>query len=370
MATIEKRVSHDGEITYRVKVRLKGYPVQTASFTRLTDAKKWEQETEVAIREGKYFKCNEAKKHTLNEMIDRYIKEVMPLKPKSSEEQTRQLHWWKEKIGAYMLADISASLISETRHKLINETIRTVIVKIANTDVKKDVRRSLATVNRYTAALSHVFTIAVKEWEWLEDNPMRKISKFKEPRGRTRFLSDDERKNLLTASKASNNPVLYTIVILALSTGARKMEILGLRWQNIDFKRKVIILHETKNGERRVLPLAGYGFQLLEAHAAKQKSAQNDDFVFPNKFGTAPVEIKKCWDNALRRADITDFRFHDLRHSAASYLAMNDASLAEIAEVLGHKTLAMVKRYAHLSEAHTAKVVGRMNAAIFSGEAL
>ena len=87
--------------------------------------------------------------------------------------------------------------------------------------------------------------------------------------------------------------------------------------------------------------------------------------VFPDPTGTRPADIRAAWQDAVRRAGIENFRFHDLRHSAASYLAMNGASLLEIAEVLGHKTLAMVKRYAHLSEAHTRGVVERMNRAVF-----
>jgi integrase len=366
MATIEKRIAQDGSISYRVKIRLKGMAVQTATFTRLTDARKWEQETEVSIRDGKYFKTIEAKKHSLADLIERYKNEVLPLKPKSLHIQIVHLNWWQEKLGNYLLSDITSALISEFRQKLLAETIRTITEIIDGKKVTTSIKRTPSTANRYMAALSHVFTIAVKEWEWIDDTPLRKITKLKEPRGIVRFLSDDERKHLLAKSLESNNPFLHTIVTLALSTGARKMEILSLRWKDIDFKRKIITLHETKNGERRILPLVNYGFELLNAHATKHQPYKGDDFVFPNKFGTAPIEIKKCWNTALKKAGIDEFRFHDLRHSAASYLAMNGASLAEIAEVLGHKTLSMVKRYAHLSDAHTATVVNRMNEAIFA----
>ena len=363
MASIIKRTAQDGTISYRVQIRIKGFPSQSATFSRLTDAKRWEIETEVAIHDGKYFKTAEAKKHSFAEMIDRYVKEVLPLKPRSIKLQKVHFDWWKAQLGDYMLTDVTSSLISEYRAKLTNETFRTVTVITNGKKVKTPIKRMPATINRYMAALSHVFTIAVKEWEWMEDNPMRRITKFREPRGRVRFLSDEERHKLMEVCRESSNPLLHLAVVLALSTGARKMEILSLRWENIDFKRKVITLHQTKNGERRLLPLAGYGLELLEEHATREHKAK--DFVFPNKFGTAPVELKKCWETALRKAEIEDFRFHDLRHSAESYLAMNGASSGEIAEVLGHKTLSMVKRYAHLSEAHTAGIVSRMNAAIF-----
>jgi integrase len=203
-------------------------------------------------------------------------------------------------------------------------------------------------------------------------NLQKKIKKYKEAKGRVRFLSDEERVNLLQACKDSNNGHLYKAVVLALSTGARKMEILGLKWVDIDFTRGQIVLHETKNGERRVIPLKGLAMELMREH--KKSKIDDCPYVFPSakvkkaKDGTLiyqPIDIRTAWENALIRAKISDFRFHDLRHSAASYLAMNGASLAEIAEVLGHKTLQMVKRYAHMSDAHTSSIVAKMNERIF-----
>lgn len=352
MATIEKRVSTDGSIHFRVRVRLRGYPPQTATFKRLTDAKKWVQQTEAAIREGRHFKTVESKKHTLKEAIDRYIKSVLPTKrPNSQGDQGKQLQWWAQSIGYLSLADVTPAIISEHREKL------------AQGKTPRGNYRTSATVNRYLAILSHLFTIAVKEWGWADENPVLKVLRLKEPRGRVRFLSDDERTRLLEACRKSESPYLYIIVVLALSTGARRMEILGLYWQDIDLTRGVITLHETKNGERRVLPLAGHAQELIKQHSKVRQL--NCDLVFPGKNLKDPVDIRTPWETALKRAEITDFRFHDLRHSAASCLAMNGASLAEIAEILGHKTLQMVKRYAHLSAAHTSEVVTRMNKKIF-----
>lgn len=353
MGSIEKRTNHKQETSYRVKVRLKGYPVQTATFERLTDARKWIQQTESAIREGRHFKLAEAKKHTLEEAIDRYVETILPNKPKSQYDQTIQLQWWKKAIGSYTLADITPALLAEQREKLsLESTARRVV-------------RSPATVNRYLAALSHLFTIALKEWGWVEENPFQKINKMKEPRGRVRFLSDEERERLLDVCQKSQSSWLYLIVVLALSTGGRRMEILGLSWPDVDFKRELVILHETKNGDRRILPITGHALALLTEHE-KHRSSETD-LVFPGKNLKTPIDIRTPWNTALKLAEIEDFRFHDLRHSAASYLAMNGASLAEIAEILGHKTLQMVKRYAHLSEAHTVKVVAKMNEKIFGG---
>lgn len=351
MATFIERSTRDGKKSVYVKIRLRGHPPQSATFDGLTKARKWASSVETAMREGRHFKTTEAKRHTLAKLVDRYIADILPRKPKSYTTQKIQLLWWQTQLGAYTLADITPALIVECRERLIKET----------TQYKR--LRAPATANRYLAILSHAFTIAMKEWGWVEDSPFRKISKIRESRGRVRFLSDEEREKLLTACRESTNPFLHLIVVLCLSTGGRKTEILSLPWKQVDLHRKVIVLEETKNGERRVLPLMGLAHQLMQQHGKVRPI--NSTLVFPGQNPQKPIDIKTAWQNALQRAAITDFRFHDLRHSAASYLAMNGASLAEIADVLGHKTLSMVKRYAHLSEAHTAGVVEKMNAKIF-----
>ena len=356
MATIFKRTASDGKSSYQVKVRLKGYPAETGTFERLTDARKWASATETAMREGRHFKTGEAKRRTMAELIDRYIQDILPGKPKNIRIQTQQLTWWRDQIGAYTLADITPSLIAEYRDKLAGgETVR-------------GTQRSPATVNRYLAALSHVLTIAVTEWEWLDDSPMRKVRKPTESRGRVRFLTDDERPRLLKACKESGNSYLYPVVVLALSTGMRQGEIMGLSWDNVDLIKGRAILHETKNGERRAVAITGHALDLLKEMSKVRRI--DSKLIFPSKEiapqkPQKPMDLRTPWEAALKKAEISDFKFHDLRHSAASYLAMNGASLAEIAEVLGHKTLQMVKRYAHLSEGHTARVVESMNSKIF-----
>jgi len=348
MASIQTRTNDGGKTSYRARIRLKGFPTETATFDRLTDARRWAQQTEAAIKEGRYFKTTEAKRHTLADLVERYSREYLPAKADGAS-QAYQLAWWSEQIGHHTLADVTPALVAEYRDKLAGGITR------------RHKRRSPATVNRYLAALSHAFTVAMKEWGWIDDNPMRKVSKPREPRGRVRFLSDDERARLLEACRNSANPHLYPAVVLALSTGARQGEIMGLEWSRIDLARGVATLEQTKNGERRALPLTGLALDLL-----KQRVRRIDtDLVFPGRNPARPVELRKPWLEALKAAGIEHFRWHDLRHSAASYLAMNGASLAEIAEVLGHKTLQMVKRYSHLSDQHTHDVVARMNARIF-----
>ncbi|HEX03954.1 MAG TPA: site-specific integrase, partial [Bacteroidetes bacterium] len=244
MASIRKRTSGKGEIGYHVQIRLKGYPTQTASFTRLTDARKWAASTESAILEGRHFKTVEAKKHTLSEFVDRYVEQIVT-GTKNDRNNIRNLHYWKEQIGDYLLVDVTPALIVESRDKLRQEG------------------RSDSTANRYMTSLSHAFTVAVNEWEWIESNPCRKIKKLREPRGRTRFLSDDERSRLLSVCQSRRNPDLYHAVVLSLATGARQGEILGMSWDQVDLGRQVITLTETKNNEIRLLPLSGLSLEIM-----------------------------------------------------------------------------------------------------------
>lgn len=346
MATIRERKTSKGETRYQAIVRLKGFPPQTATFNRKTDAKRWVTNTEAAIREGRHFKTTESKKHTLSDLIERYITNVLPSKPKSQLKQAAQLRWWQSEIGYLTLSEVTPARLGEARDKLQRG-------------------RQPATVVRYMAALSHAFTIASNEWEWLEDNPLRKVRKPAEPRGRVRFLDEDERARLLEACRQSECESLYPVVVLALSTGMRQGEILSLEWPQIDLTRGYIYLSVTKNGERRTVPLVSHAKQLI-ADLSKVRRIDTN-LVFPSTVKPqAPIAIRRPWGEALQSAEIQDFRFHDLRHTAASYLAMNGASLAEIAEILGHKTLQMVKRYAHLSEQHTSRVLESMNRNLFN----
>jgi len=352
MASIEKRTSTDGSIKYHCRIRLKGCPTQTATFKRKTDASRWIQDTESAIRAGRYFETIESKKHTLDDLINRYCEEYL-IRKKSGNDQLRHLTWWSDEIGYTTLSDVTPALITECRSKLANGT------------TPRGNQRTPATVNRYLSSLSHVFSIALREYQWVDDTPFRKVSTLKEPRGRIRFLDDDERARLLNRCK-EHSEQLYLIVVLALSTGARRGEILSLTWQQVSFKRQQITLTETKNGEIRAIPLTGHALDLVGEIAKVRRI--DSDLVFPShKNPNQPIEITNVFTRAVVRAEIDDFRFHDLRHSAASYLAMNGASLAEIAAVLGHKTLSMVQRYSHISESHTNRIVASMNSQIFRG---
>lgn len=366
MASIKKRTGTAGKTSYLVEIRLKGQPHQRATFDKLTDAKRWAAQVETAIKEGRHFKTAEAKKHTLADLVDRYIDKVLiPTKPGQIIHQKPQLLWFKERIGYLALADVTTAALIQCRDDLQAETTH------------QGKTRGPATTNRYFAALGHAFTVAVNEWEWLEANPVSRMKKQKESDGRVRYLEEDELKRLLAACEASTHPMINTIVLITLSTGMRKTEVLNLFWKepkkpptgkhgNVEAwgvvhpDQNKIVLHKTKNGGKRVIPLSSKAMAALREYSRVRRL--DSEFVFPSEDGKRSADIRNAWEAARAAAQLEDFRFHDLRHTAASYLAMNGASLAEIAEILGHKTLQMVKRYAHLSDSHVAGVLEKMTA--------
>ncbi len=354
MAEIKKRFSKSkNKYTYTVSIRIKGYPSVNETFDRITDAKEWASRTEADIKRGISLSELESRKHTLNELIDRYINVELPKRNSDREKFKMQLLWWKHKIGAYYLSNINTALLTQCKEELLNEPS----LKPKNGRTT----RSEATVNRYLACLSIVLSTAVRDWEWLNENPMFKVRKLKEDNARIRFLEPEEVARLLDACKESSYE-LYLIVFIALSTGARYGEILNLTWNNIDLDNNLFYFMDTKNGENRGVPITSR----VKAELEEYKKQRTTMLVFPDKTGTKPVDRRKGFRNALKKCNITNFHFHDLRHTAASSLAMSGKTLSEIAEILGHKTLAMVKRYSHLTKGHTAKVLEDMNSRLFS----
>lgn len=343
MATFEKRVGKSGKATWRVRVRRSTGPWLTRSFPRKADAEAWARSIESKLDVGEAVPSAEARKRTLGDAIDRYLTVTLPQSKhqKNTREQTRLLTWWKAELGDRPLAGITAGTVAEVRDRLATETVR------------GDKLRSGSTINRRITALSAVLTVAVKEYGWLAKNPIPNVTRMPDSNGRERFLSEPERLALLEACSASECALLRPLVELALATGARKGELLGLLWADVDLERRRVRFRDTKNGESRTVPLAPTAVATLQEWG---KGRLKVAAVFPE----SPNVIDKAWQAARAEAGLADVRFHDLRHSAASYLAMSGASLMDIAAILGHKTLAMVKRYSHLSEQHTTAAVDRM----------
>jgi integrase len=357
MASIEKRTDKQGVASYRVKIRMRGHPPQTATFARLTDARKWVADTESAIRQGRHFQVSEAKKRTVSDLIKAYRTEVLP-RLRSANAREVHLQWWDEVLGPYLLADVRPALLLDTRKALFDKP-----------SPRGNVSQS--TVNRYCSTMSHAFSWAMKERQWVSDNPFFKIANLKEPEGVIRFLSDEERTALLEAAEAKS-PDLYAIIVLALSTGARRNEILGLKWPEVDLKTGLLTFAKTKNGSVRRVPVTGKALDLLKDMAAARKLKDPSGLVFPGKTDKTkdkPLAIENIFQAALKDAAIANFRFHDLRHSAASYLVMAGVPMVTVAEILGHRDLKMTQRYSHLSRAHVSEAVGKLDSVMFGGGA-
>ena len=359
MAAIQKRIGRDGDISYRVQIRLKGHPPETASFERITDARQWAAKTETAIRAGRHF--GQSKRRTFNDLADEYQVHAKTIKC---------LGHWREVFGHELLDKITPTRINNERDKLLSETTtRFTTAATGNLELDAKRQRSLrtgSTVNRYLAALSSCLSYGVR-MEWIERNPCERVTKPKEGKGRVRFLTDEERPRLLDACRPY--PDLYLAAVLALTTGARQAEIMTLRWQQTDFKRQVITLDKTKNGDKRSLALVGEAFTLLQERS-KVRNLKDDRIFPPTRYAKKAqyLDLRGPWEAALKVADIKDFHWHDLRHTAASYLAMSGVSLVEIAKVLGHRTMQMVARYSHLSDGHIVETGEKLAARLGVGK--
>ena len=351
MASIQTR-EKNGKPSHTVKIRVKGSPPVFKTFSRLTDARNWAQKTESDIREGLYFKKHESRKHTLKELIKRYTEEILPHKPKVIYDYKTNLKWFEKKIGHCLLSDISPSLLKSLREELSNEK------------TKHNPKRTNASTNRYMACLSSMFSTAMKEFEWMNENPCRLLSKLPENNARVRFLDDDERERLLEACRTSSNKSLYLVVVLSLATGCRKNEIFSLRWDQIDLINGAIKVEDSKNNCTRFAPLKNHALDLIREHS-KVRRIDTPLVFLSRKNPQKPIDFRKPWEKALAKAGIEDFRWHDLRHSCASYYAMNGATPRELAELLGHKTLQMVQRYSHFSNAHLSNLADDMTKKIF-----
>ncbi len=336
MATIRPRKTKSGATRYHVQIRVRGLPPISATFDRLTDARTWSAKIESEMRLSSRVPQLEARRHTLTEAIERYDRWYLPRKaPRTIPTQRRHLEYWKEELGAYSLDQITPDRIVARRYALLESGL------------------SPTTVNHYLTTLSAVLTTAVNEWSWLESSPLRKIPRLQEPPGRLRYLSDEELPLLLDAARQDSSPYLYPAIILALSTGMRRAELFGLTRKSIDLKRRVVTLEKTKNRDRRAIPLTDAAMDAIRTLLAFPVVSTSGR-LFPDipRNSDGFFDIRIPFNRAKSTAGIRDFRWHDLRHTAASYLAMAGVPLRTIGEILGHRTAQMSQRYAHLSREH------------------
>lgn len=341
MATIRKLESG----RHQAIIRRAGAAPRSKTFATYRDAKEWSTNEEGRIGRGELQTYKEAQQLTLAELASRFSIEFAPhhYKPRADgrEAWKTQLKHVLKYFGRYPLSAIDPSAIASYCAARVK--------KVSGGTVRKEV-----------FFLSKLLGFAEIECNiWLpHGNPVRRVRKPREPKARARRLLPDERTRLIEQCQRSRSPYLLPVVVLALETAMRQGEILGLRWTDLELDRQQAILHDTKNGDPRIVPLSSKAIDLLRGHQRKLHTPPAPtSLVFP----VERLTIYHAFKAAARRADIDDLAFHDLRHEALSTLAeLGELNVLELAAISGHKSLGMLKRYTHL---HAGKLAERIDAA-------
>ena len=265
------------------------------------------------IVEGSHFEKAFAKTVHFGEMAEKYLAEHGHWRDPYSIKKLSSV------FKGFCLSEITPRVIADYRKKRL-ETVKP------------------ATVYQELALLRRMFNVAIREWEWLKENPASKLSfSVGNKNARDRWLTVEEEKELLTC--ATNPQWLRRLLVVALHTGMRKGEIRNLRWQDIDFTRRIITVVKSKNGEKRTIPMSNHASRFLKDAKVRDISGK----VFP----VSETRLRVVFMKTLKKAGISNFRFHDLRHTFATRLVQNGVDLYKVKELLGHKTLSMTTRYAH-----------------------
>lgn len=330
MATIRERRRKGGRVAYQALVRREGFPERTETFDSRQDAVDWATVVEAEMIRGSHLRSKSARHKTVADAIDRYLEYELP-KKRDGEMHRTTLTWWKAEVGNVKLVDLTRSTVVQYRDKLTRVEYR-------------GRRLSNGRVNRYVACLRHLFTVAISEWEWTTYNPAKGIKPLREGQGRIRCLSDDERQALL--AETAKNSTLHTFVLIALSTACRAGELQKLKWADVDLKAGRLLFRETKNEQPRATWISGEVLRLLKSHGKVRKLKGGS--VFENASGVGSYQYSRPFRAAVEAAGISDFRFHDLRHTAATILARQGATEQQLRAIGGWKSN-IVSRYVHLA---------------------
>ena len=328
MAVIEKRSGRNG-IRWRVRIRKSNHTPLTQTFSYKADAEAWARETERSLETGSY--DTTPAYETLKDLIMRYADEVSIKKRGAEPERIRLFKIARHTIAKIRIKQLKSVHFSQYRDQRLNEV-------------------SSSTVKKELSLLCHVIETARREWSYhIAHNPVVGVRRPTENRARNRRLSETEALSLLDSCRSSENTWLYPLVILAIETGMRRGELLGLQWEHINLDRRTCHLPITKNGNSRDIPLSNCAVETLI------KLPHNLlDIVFP----LSPVALRGLWGRACKRAGIRELRFHDLRHEATSRFFERGLNVMEVASITGHKDLRMLLRYTHLRAEDLAEKLG------------
>ena len=341
MATIIKR----GDLQWQVKVRRRGFPSQSRTFDTKAQADAWARMVEGEMDRGVFVDRSEYEKTTFLEALDRYEREVAILKKGYPQEKYKIAYWRRTPFAGRYLVGFRPTDLAAWR----DEHLKT---------------HSPSTINRLLILVSHLFTIAIKEWGMAGlVNPVSQIRKPKLPKGRDRRLLPGELDRIVSASEST---VLSDIIRFALETGMRRSELAGMTRTLVDLKKRTVTLPETKNGEKRIVPLSMEALRILSTLSRR---------IDGKVWGMEPDSITQAFIRALTRARATyekeceekgekpnssflaDLTFHDLRHEATSRFFEKGLNPMQVAAITGHKTLQMLKRYTHLKAEDLAELL-------------
>ena len=284
----------------------------------------------VEIAEGKFLDIKKQQKITFEVFGEEFLNLHCKANKKSWKSDEYNLRTLKKHFGGKYLYTITVKDIEKFKLARSGEGV------------------APATVNRELATLKTMFSKAVV-WDKLQENTTKKVQFLKEPAGRLRFLEQEEIFKLLE----NCNKTLRPIVVLALNTGMRRGEILNLKWHDVDFKRNLITLLDTKNGEKQEV----YMNEPVKTALLQVRKHPESPYIFCNEDGKPVHDIRKSFFTALKKSGIKDFHFHDLRHTFASQLAMSGTDINTIRELMGHKDIRMTLRYSHLSPSYKRRAV-------------
>ncbi|QDO96420.1 site-specific integrase [Ferrovibrio terrae] len=328
MASITKRGS-----TYLVRVRRKGYPTVTKSFRTKAEAEKFQLVIESEMSRAVYVDRSEAERTTLHDALERYLAEVIPVK-KGHQEAYRIKALMAEPLARMSLAELGSKHFASYR----DAELRRVSAKT--------VRLSLGTI-------SHVYTILIKEWGFGGlTNPIQQIRKPKMSAARDRRLDPGEEGRLLQACDEGRNAWLRPLVELAIETAMRRGELTGMRWQDIDLAKQVVLLRDVKHPTLKIsrrVPLSSRAVEILRSLPRCLNGR-----VFP----ITGDGVTQAFERACLRADIVGLTFHDLRHEATSRFFERGFDMMKVSAITGHQTLQMLKRYTQLRPEDIAKELG------------
>jgi integrase len=330
---------------WRIDTFYKGHRLRETCAT-LEAAESNLRKMQTLIDEDRYLEKKRVSKDTLGQFADRYSQWCADIGQKAAKSKDSHIASIKDHFGSdTLLSSITRADVEKYQAEMMN------------TESRRKLPFKPATVNRRMACLRHLFSKAV-EWKIIPSHPCHGVKQFKEHNRRLRYLTAEECSTLLHASPSLE---LRRMIELALHTGMRKSEVLRLKWEHVNLRQEYLEILDQKNGDYSTIPLDKRALEILRSIPRRLDSP----YVFTGKIKGQPYwDLKRQFEEAVKKSKLEGVAFHTLRHTAASHMVMSGVPLATVKEILRHKDYAMTLRYAHLSSEHTRAAMNALGAAL------